>query len=150
LAVLVAGCTSTTSRGGLAPTTNQIATAPFTSSGSQPGPAGSATPPFEVAQASVEISGSSVTIKFAGRVVTGQLRTTGAAFTDGHRRLAFSVTGVTYTGGEVSASGSADDLVSTVTVSRSTSGATIRIDLRRPGTNHHFTVAHHQVGVEIS
>jgi hypothetical protein len=103
-----------------------------------------------VAQASVEVSDSTATVTFAGRVVSGPLRATDATFDAAHRQLTFSITGVRYTAGAVSAAGPAGDLIAGVTVSGSGAGVTVRITLQRAGTDHRFVFGRDQVGVHLS
>jgi hypothetical protein len=144
---VAAGCSSAgTGSGHVTPTANRAPT----SGPSTTGPVGSATPPFRVAQATIEVSGSTATITFASRVVTRPLHVTGTAFNSGQRRLTFSITGVAYTGGAVSAAGSPGDLIAGVTLSGFPSGVTVHIDLHRAGTAHRFTVAGDRVGVSFS
>jgi hypothetical protein len=145
LVVVLAGCSSPTSRAGHPTTT----TAPSSAGRSMTGPIVSATPPLEVAPASIEISDASITIKFASRVVTGPLHATDPVFAHSHLRFTLSITGVTYTGRAVAASGSPGDLIGKVTVSGSGSGVTVHIGLHRAATDRRFTVAHDQVGVDI-
>jgi len=77
------------------------------------------------------------------------LHVTGTVFSDGQRRLTFSITGLSYTSGAVSLSGSPGDLIAGVTLSGSPSGATVHIDLRRAGTAHRLTVVRDQVSVDF-
>jgi hypothetical protein len=146
LVVVMAACSSPAGRAGHPTTT----TAPPSAGHSMTGTIVSATPPLEVAQASIEISDSSVTIKFASRVLTGPLHATDPVFAHGHLRFTFSITGVTYTLRAVAASGPPGDLIGRVTVSGSGSGVTVHIGLHRAAADRRFTVAHDQVGVDIS
>jgi hypothetical protein len=110
---------------------------------------GGVSPPLEVAPASIEVSSATATIKFAQRVVTGRLRVATATFSDGGRRLSFSIEGVAYAG-DAAASGSPGGLIRRVTVSGTGSGATVLVDLLRRGTGHRFTVEHDTVGIRVS
>jgi hypothetical protein len=147
LAVALSGCSSATGGPGGGTTTGRPATA--SPAPGSTGPVGQASPPFEVAQASIEVSGSAATIRFAGRIVTGPLHVADAAFVLGGRRLTFSVTGLTYSAATVSASGPRGGRIAEVTVSGSGLGVAVHVDLRRAGSGRRFTVSGHQVGVEV-
>ncbi len=148
LSVLASGCSTASTGTEHATSTTNRAAAPVSTPTS--GRVGSATPPFQIAQASIEVSATTATIKFAGPVVTAPLRVTGVAFDGNRKRLTFLIVGVAYTGREISVSGSPGDLISRLTALRSRSGMDVQIDLNHAGSSPAFTVSGNQVSVDFS
>jgi len=109
-----------------------------------------ALPPITVAGVEITISGSVATVKFTGPAVTGSLNETGPAFSNGGKGFGFSITGVTYKGGTVTAQGPPASTISQATVSSSSSGVAVTLTLSKAATSYKFSAGNNQVVVTLS
>jgi hypothetical protein len=148
LGVVVSSCSSTGAR---TATTGTSAPSSTTSTIGQSAtaPPGSDAPPFRVAPASVEISGSTVTIKLSATVVRTPLRIVDAAFEPGHKQLTFSITGVMTTTA-VSATGGSGALVGGVELTGTGASVRVVVRLREEAAHFRFAIVHDQVDVDLT
>jgi hypothetical protein len=108
-----------------------------------------ATLPIEIAPASLEVSKSSATIKFATGNVTGPLRLTLRKTASTPTRLVFGVSGVRYRG-LLTVPVPSGGLISSASLRGTGSTVTIDIGLRRGHLAHRTTIIHDQIRVHVS
>jgi hypothetical protein len=109
-----------------------------------------ATTPIEVAGVVAEISGSSAVIQFTSPAVTSNLATTGPAFSNSGKTFDVTITGVTYNGGTVTASGPPTNRISRIVVTHASSGVAVTISLIQAASNDHVTIGQNQVTIAFS
>jgi hypothetical protein len=148
LGVVMSSCSSTVARSA---TTGASAPSSTTSTIGQSVTAspGSDAPPFQVAPASVEISGSDVTIKLSATVVRTPLRIVDAAFGPGHKQLTFSIAGL-IASTAVSATGGSGALVAKVELTGTGASVRVVVRLRREAAHFRFAIVHNQVDVDLT
>jgi hypothetical protein len=153
---LAAGCSSTPSKGAhnrhhtntkpsTTPTTGTFGTAPQNST-----PSATATTPLQLAGVSVVLNGSVAEIDFTPPAVTGAPTASGASLSNGGKTLAFSITGVTYKGGDVTTAGVPTNQIGQVHVSSAKTGVSVIVTMNKAASQYKFKSGNDKVTVTVS
>jgi len=154
---LAAGCSSTPSKGAhkhhtntntkpsTTSTTGTFGTAPTNST-----PSATATTPLQLAGVTVVINGSSAEIDFTPAAVTGTPTPTGPSLSNGGKTLAFSITGVTYKGGDITTVGVPTNQIGQVLVTRATTGVSVSVAMNKAASQYKFKLGNDKVTVTVS
>jgi hypothetical protein len=152
-----AGSSTSTSKPSSTPTSNDTTnTQPVTPTSNDTkgtDPTGSTVPTIpvpSVAGVTLQISGSTVTVNFTGPAVNGKLGTAGPAFGSGGTTFAFTVTGVTYSGGGVATVGLPNDEVTQANAAAAPNGVSVGLTLRKAASHYQFKTGNNQISVTVS
>lgn len=107
-------------------------------------------PPILPAGVVAELASSSATIQFTAAAITSALSTSAPGFTHGGKTFTVTITGVSYSGGAVSATGPPTYNVDSVVVTHASNGVLVTMTLNKAASTYHFSVGKNQVTIDLS